>query len=242
MWTRRDDVLIFHACVPVDEHGTPLELEVDGVKRSGRDLMDELATVVRRAFRKGAEGRDSDADWLWYMWGSPRSPLFGKDKLATFEGHFVADKAAKEEKKNAYFDLIHDAEFTRRIGRLFGMGDDVLIVNGHVPVKVEKGEKPVKRGGNAVTIDGAFSEAYGDRGYTLVLAPDRIDLAEHSKFESVEQVVSSGADIVPKMTTIREYPSPRTIGDTHRGASIRRGISDLDMLVKAYEEGVVEEK
>lgn len=241
MWTTRDDVLIFHACVPVDGEGNSLELEVEGQKRSGRDLMDALSTIVRRAFRKGAEGRDADADWLWYMWGSPRSPLFGKDKLATFEGHFVADKAAKEEKKNAYFDLIHDAEFTKRIGRLFGMNDNVLIVNGHVPVKVEKGEKPVKRGGNAVTIDGAFSEAYGDRGYTLVLAPDRIDLAEHSKFESVEQVVSSGADIVPKMTTIREYPSPRTIGDTHRGHEIRRQIADLDKLVKAYEEGHVEE-
>ncbi|MFM9959091.1 MAG: fructose-bisphosphatase class III [Phycisphaerales bacterium] len=241
MWTSRDDVLIFHACVPVDEHGTPLELEVEGVKRSGRELMDALATVVRRAFRKGAEGRDSDADWLWYLWGSPRSPLFGKDKLATFESHFVADKAAREEKKNPYFELIHDAEFTRRIGRLFGMGDQVLIVNGHVPVKVEKGEKPVKRGGNAVTIDGAFSEAYGDRGYTLVLAPDRIDLAEHSKFESVDEVISTGADIVPKMTTIREYPSPRTMGDSHRGASIRRRIADLDALVRGYEEGVVKE-
>jgi len=51
------------------------------------------------------------------------------------------------------------------------MGDDALIVNGHVPVKVEKGEAPVKRGGNAVTIDGAFSEAYGDRGYTFVISP-----------------------------------------------------------------------
>jgi fructose-1,6-bisphosphatase-3 len=241
MWTTRDDVLIFHACVPVDETGTPQELEVEGVKRSGRDLMDALSTIVRRAFRKGAEGRDADADWLWYMWGSPRSPLFGKDKLATFESHFIADKAAREEKKNPYFELIHDAEFTKRIGHLFGCDDRVLIVNGHVPVKVEKGEKPVKRGGNAVTIDGAFSEAYGDRGYTLVLAPDRIDLAEHSKFESVDQVISTGADIVPKMTTIREYPSPRTIGDTHRGAAIRRQISDLEKLVIAYEEGLVEE-
>jgi len=242
MWTAREDVLIFHACVPVDADGTPQELEVNGVRRSGRDLMDALATIVRRAFRKGADGRDSDADWLWYMWGGPRSPLFGKDKLATFESHFVADKAAREEHKNPYFELIHDAEFTKRIGGLFGCDERVLIVNGHVPVKVEKGEKPVKRGGNAVTIDGAFSEAYGDRGYTLVLAPDRIDLAEHSKFESVQQVVATGADIVPKMTTIREYPSPRTIGDSHRGVLIRRQIADLEKLVKAYEEGLMLER
>lgn len=241
MWTRRDDVLIFHACVPVDDDGVPLELEVDGVKRSGRELMDALATVVRRAFRKGAEGRDTDADWLWYLWGSPRSPLFGKDKLATFETYFVADKAAREEKKNPYFELIHDPDFTRKIGRLFGCGDDVLVVNGHVPVKVEKGERPVKRGGNAVTIDGAFSEAYGDRGYTLIIAPDRIDLAEHSKFESVDKVIASGADIVPTVTTIRSYTSPRTVGDTRRGEEVRHTIAALEKLVRAYEEGLLSE-
>ena len=48
-----------------------------------------------------------------------------------------------------------------------------LIVNGHVPVKIEKGEAPLKRSGKAITIDGAFSEAYGDHGYTLVLEADR---------------------------------------------------------------------
>jgi len=38
-------------------------------------------------------------------------------------------------------------------------------------VKLEKGESPLKRCGKAITIDGAFSEAYGDHGYTLVIEP-----------------------------------------------------------------------
>ena len=46
-----------------------------------------------------------------------------------------------------------------------------MIVNGHVPVMVEKGERPLKDSRQAITIDGAFSEAYGDRGYTLILDP-----------------------------------------------------------------------
>ncbi len=237
MWTRRDDTLIFHACVPVDEKGEPLTLKVDGREVAGRELFDALTSVVRRAFRKGAEELDDDGDWMWYLWGGPRSPLFGKDKLATFENYFVADKDAHKEHKNAYFDLLHDADFCRRIGRLFGCGEDVLIVNGHVPVKVEKGEQPVKRGGNAVTIDGAFSEAYGDRGYTLVLRPEGISLAEHSPFKSVAEVIDSGADIVPKVTSIRRYPKARTTADTEAGAQIRRAIADLNLLVKAYEEG-----
>src|SRR5690606_31392955 len=149
MWTRRDEVLIFHACVPVNADGSLQSLTVDGREVAGREMMDALATVVRRAFRKRWVGLDEDADWLWYLWCGPRSPLFGKDKITTFESYFIADKATHKEQKNAYFDLMHDAGFIRGIGRLFGCGDDVLVVNGHVPVKVEKGEQPVKRGGNA---------------------------------------------------------------------------------------------
>ncbi len=242
MWTRRDDALIFHACVPVDVGGTPLPLNVDGTEHAGRDLMDALDSVVRRAFRKGAEGRDDDADWLYYMWGGPRSPLFGKDKLATFETYFIADKAVHKEHKNPYFELMHDAEFCRRIGRLFGAGDDVLIVNGHVPVKVEKGEQPVKKGGNAVTIDGAFSEAYGDRGYTLVLRPEGIHLAEHAPFTSIASVIDSGTDIVPKVTPLRQYQTHRTVGDTQRGEDVRRRVTSLEALVQAYEEGELIER
>jgi fructose-1,6-bisphosphatase-3 len=242
MWTRRDEVLFFHACVPVSEDGEPLSMKVDGVEQSGRGLFDALGSVVRRAMRKRWVGLDSDADWIWYLWGGPRSPLFGKDKLATFETSFIADKDAQKEKKNAYFDLMHDAGFIRKIGALFGVGPDVLVVNGHVPVKAEKGEQPVKKGGNAITIDGAFSEAYGDRGYTLVLRPDRIDLAEHAPFPGVDEAIHAGADIVPKNTTIRIHAQARTVGDTHDGEAIRKKITDLENLVRAYQEGLVRER
>ncbi len=219
----------------------PESLVVDGVERSGRELMDALASVCRRAVRKRWFALDDDADWIWYMWGGPKSPLFGKDKIATFETSFIADKEAQKEHKNAYFELMHDAAFIRKIGGLFGCGDDVLVVNGHVPVKVEKGEQPVKRGGNAITIDGAFSEAYGDRGYTLVLRPERIELAEHAPFEGVSAAVAHGADIVPKITTIRTYPRPHRVADTDAGDDTRRTIDDLEALVRAYQEGVVRE-
>lgn len=237
MWTKRDEVLLFHGCVPVDNAGTPLAVTVDGQSVAGRELMDALGRVVRRAVRKGWVGLDDDADWVWYLWGCPRSPLFGKDKMATFEGYFIEDKAAGKEKKNPYFEMIHDPEFVRRIGRLFDCGDDVLIVNGHVPVKMEKGEAPVKRGGNAITIDGAFSAAYGDRGYTLVLRPDCIELAAHAPFEGVEASITTGADIVPTISTIRRYPKERTIGDTGEGVRMRRHMEDLERLVEAYEGG-----
>jgi fructose-1,6-bisphosphatase-3 len=241
MWTTRDEVLMFHACVPVNQDGSLQSLRVDGREVAGRDLLDALGSVVRRVVRKKWFGVDDDADWLWYLWCGPKSPLFGKDKMTTFENHFIADKEAQKEPKNAYFDLMHDATFIRKIGSIFGCNENVLVVNGHVPVKAEKGEDPVKRGGNAITIDGAFSQAYGDRGYTLVIKPDRIDLAEHAPFTGVADVVKSGADIVPKITTIRKEPLPRTIARTQEGSMLQRRIDDLDALVRAFEEGVVVE-
>lgn len=241
MWTTRDEVLLFHACVPVDKEGHPAHLNVDGRNLAGRELMDALGSVVRRAMRKRWTGLDADGDWIWYLWGGPLSPLFGKDKITTFESSFVADKETHKEHKNPYFDLLHDADFVRRTGALFGMNDDVLIVNGHVPVKIEKGEQPIKKGGNAITIDGAFSEAYGDRGYTLVLQPEGIDLAEHAPFEGVDKVITHGSDIVPKVAPVRAYPAPRIVAKSAAGARITRTIADLESLVLAFQEGLVAE-
>jgi len=238
----RDHTLIFHGCVPVDAKGNFLSLNVDGAECAGGKLFAALESVVCRAFRKGAAAVGEDADWFWYLWSGPRSPLFGKDKMTTFESYFVEDKNTHEETKNPYFQFIHDTEFCRRVAAELGVERDALIVNGHVPVRVEKGEDPVKRGGNAVTIDGAFSEAYGDRGYTLILAPDRIALAEHHHFESIEGAITSGADIVPKVMTVRAYPQPRLIADTEEGGAMRLRIAALEQLITAYEEGVLHER
>ncbi len=210
MWQRRDPALIFHGCLPVDASGKPLPLNVDAKECVGRQLMDALEMVVHRAFGSGGGNAGADADWFWYLRCGPRSPLSGVDKVAAFEGYFVADAAAKKKIRNPYFQLINDANFCKRIGKDFGMSDDVLIVNGHVPVKIEQGENPVKRGGNAVTIDGAFSEAYGDRGYTLILDAAGISLAEHAHFQSIQQVIEKGIDMVPTLTSLRTYDPPRT--------------------------------
>lgn len=242
MWLRRDHALIFHGCVPVDGNGDFVSLEINGEPQSGRAMFDALDSVVRSSFRKGAASVGNEADWFWYLWTGPKSPLFGKDRMATFETYFVENKETHAEKKNPYFKLIHESEFCRCITSEFDIFEDGLIVNGHVPVKVEKGETPVKKSGDAVTIDGAFSEAYGDRGYTLILAPERIALAEHHHFESISEAITIGADIIPKVSNIRSYETPRLVGDTEEGDEIRKKIAALERLALAYEEGVLLER
>lgn len=239
MWVRRDHNLIFHACVPVDERGEFMEFPIDGEPRCGRELFDAFNRVVQRAFR---HQREADLDLLWYLWGGPLSPWFGKDKMATFEGYFVADPKTHVETKNPYFKLIHDPEFCRKILREFGIDDPQgLIVNGHVPVKIEHGESPLKRSGLAVTIDGAFSEAYGDKGYSLVLDSSRTYLAQHHHFESISDAITSGADIIPTIQEIRVFDRPRVVGDTERGEDLRVHIELLEKLIAAYRENIVRE-
>jgi fructose-1,6-bisphosphatase-3 len=111
---------------------------------------------------------------------------------------------------------------------------DGLIVNGHVPVAVEKGESPIKRSGKAITIDGAFSESYGDHGFTLVLEPHRTILAEHHHFESVEAAILHGADIIPSITVVREWDRPKRVADSRRGRRIKSRIRELERLIEAY--------
>lgn len=234
MLLARDHNLIFHGCVPVDDDGEMLSFPVDGTPLKGKPLMVALERVVHRAFR---ERKPKDLDILWYLWTGARSPLFGKDRMATFESYYVHDEQARKENKNAYFKLANDAEFCERLFRELG-GDSSIgfIVNGHVPVKLEKGEQPLKKSGKAITIDGAFSEAYGDRGYTLILDANRTALAEHHHFDSVASAVAAGADIVPKVTDLRRFDEPRLVGDTETGAGIRAEIAALHELIRAYED------
>ena len=133
--------------------------------------------------------------------------------------------------------------FCDRILKEFGVDPARgLIVNGHVPVKIEKGESPLKRSGKAITIDGAFSEAYGDHGYTLVLEPERTLLAKHHHFESVEAAVRDGVDIIPAVTELRREEQPRRVGDTERGEEIRRMVGWLERLAEAYRSNQLREE
>ncbi len=242
MVLRRDLCAIFHGCVPVDEAGAPLAFEIDGEPRRGQALFDAFEVVVQRAFRAGASASEADRDLLFYLWTGPRSPCFGKDRMTTFETYFLADPATHQETKNPYFQLIHDAAFCARM--LTELGVDPVhgfLINGHVPVKLEAGEAPIKRSGRAITIDGAFAAAYGDKGFSLVLDAQRMYLAQHHHFESVEAAVLRHADIVPTVSDVVVYERPRTVGDTETGDQIRAEIALLEELVRGFAAKLVPE-
>ncbi|MEO6776627.1 MAG: fructose-bisphosphatase class III [Kofleriaceae bacterium] len=233
MWLRRDRCAIFHGCVPVDAQGTFLPFTVDGVARSGRALFEALDVVIQRGVRERAM---ADLDLIFYLWTGPLSPCFGKDKMATFESYFVADKTTQEERKNPYFALLHDKAFCARVLADFGVDPERgFIINGHVPVKLDAGETPIKRSGRAITIDGAFAAAYGDKGFSLVLDAHRIYLAQHAHFDGPAAAVSRHADIVPTVSDVEIYAVPRRVADTELGEALREEITAIEALVTAFE-------
>ena len=240
MSLQRDQHLIFHGCVPCDEKGTFLPMIIDGQPLCGREMFEAIEKMVMRSLE---ERRPKDLDMLWYLWSGPRSPLFGKDRIATLERDFIEDKKSHHETKDPYFALIHEEWFCDRVLAEFGVNPALgLIVNGHVPVKIENGESPLKRSGKAITIDGAFSEAYGDHGFTLVLEASQTVLAKHHHFESVEAAVREGVDIVPQVSVIRSWDKPRRMANTERGAELRCEIDMLQRLVELYRSNDLRQK
>lgn len=235
----RDEALIFHACVPTNPDGSFRETTIGEKSLSGGPLFHELEQIIRQTYRQGAHSVSQDLDYYYWLWAHPDSPLFGKSRMTTFERYFIEDPETHRENKDPYFQKIHDPGFVHQIGRAFGMDQNVLVINGHVPVKVEEGEDPVKNGGNAVTIDGAFSESYGDHGYTLVMGPNAIRLAEHSHFESIDHFLDCDDDMIPKLRILREYDSPRTFSQTREANDLQAQLSSLNHLLQAYRSGTI---
>src|SRR5271157_2482491 len=133
----REGHLIFHGCVPVDERGDYLPMAVRGRPYRGKALFNAIEREVYRLVDRPSAAPD-DLDLFWYLWSGPQSPLFGKDRITTFERDLIADPATHHETNNPYFRLIHEAWFCEKILAEFGVDPvEGMIVNGHVPVKVE---------------------------------------------------------------------------------------------------------
>ncbi|MCR5099759.1 MAG: fructose-1,6-bisphosphatase [Butyrivibrio sp.] len=240
--------LLFHGCVPLDEKGQLKEVEIDGKKYKGRALYDALEQMLRKGYYAiDPEEKRKGMDMLWYTWCHTNSPVFGKDKMATFERYFVADKSTHVEKKNPYYTWYDKDETVTMILKEFGLDSpESHIINGHVPVEAKKGELPVKCGGRLIVIDGGFSRAYqpktGIAGYTLTYNSYGFLLAAHEPFESIEKAVESGSDIHSDTVLIQQVAKRKMVADTDNGEAIRQNIIELEKLLEAYRTGAIVEK
>ena len=178
LYTISGNNLLFHACVPLNPDGTLKQVEIFGQTLAGRALYDAVDGWVRDAFAAtDPEAKKRGLDSLWYLWLGEGSPLFAKSKMATLEIYLIADKDAQKEVKNSFYSLLDDEQAMGRIFEAFDLDPaQSRIVCGHVPVKVAKGEDPVRCGGHVLIIDGGMSRAYqstsGIGGFVLASCPE----------------------------------------------------------------------
>ena len=145
--------LLFHGCVPMEANGEFSKINVLGKLISGKEYFDYIEKIANKAYFDGQNNKDA-VDFMWYLWCGPKSPLFGKEKAATFERYFVEEKETHKEEKNPYFTLIENEEICDKILKEFGLETkNSHIINGHVPVKEKDGESPIKANGKLLVID-----------------------------------------------------------------------------------------
>lgn len=240
--------LLYHGCVPLNDDGSLRKVKIYGKSYQGRTLYDVMESYVRKGFfAVDPDEKKKGRDLMWYIWQGANSPLFGKDKMATFERYFLAEKELWKEKKNAYYLLLEDENVMNGILDEFGLDREIShIINGHVPVKTKNGENPVKCGGKVLVIDGGFSKAYqketGIAGYTLVYNSYGLLLVAHEPFESTEAAIKKENDIHSETVVVTRVNERRLVGDTDAGRKLKEQIKDLEWLLSSYRNGQIIEK
>jgi len=249
MYLRYNNNLLLHGCLPMNDDGSFSSMKMGGKMLSGKNLIDQFDVLARKAFftRNDKKPDLSAQDHMWYLWCGPESPLFGKKKMATFERYFIADKLTHKEGKNAYFILNDNEDVCKTILNEFELDAETAhIVNGHVPVKVNKGESPIKANGKLLVIDGGMSAAYqkvtGISGYTLIYNSYGLILVAHEAFESRQRAIEHETDILSNVTYLEQNARRKTVADTDNGKALHQNIIDLEMLLAAYRKGLIKEK
>ena len=241
--------LLYHGCVPLDEKGNFRKVKIGSKQYSGKELYDVLEYYARKGYyeQDNREEHEYGKDIMWYIWSNENSPVYGKEKMATFERYFIADKEVQIERKDHYYRLIEREDVVNNILKQFGVDiEKGHIINGHMPVHVKEGESPVKCNGKVMIIDGGFSKAYrgttGIAGYTLIYNSRGLRLVSHETFTSTEDVIEKEID-VHSDTVIREVSAQRErVIDTETGRQLKEQISDLEKLLHAYRTGQILEK
>ena len=240
LYTRCNGNLLFHGCVPLNEAGTLRTLTFDGKEYSGRDYFDYCDHRARHAYIRGDQ---RSLDFMYFLWCGRISPGSGRE-FKTFERALVPDESTWKEPSDPYYKYIDDPEVCEMILREFHLDPQRgHIINGHVPVKVRKGESPVKAGGKAIIIDGGFCKAYhkktGISGYTLISNSRGLRLLEHKRIADVREALRENQDIESVSETVELQTIRTTVGDTDKGKEIQDEITDLYNLLLAYQNGLI---
>ncbi len=240
--------LLFHGCIPMDEEGKLLTFSIGGKERSGRAFMDYADRLARKAYydKRGTPERRFGLDFLWWLWAGRNSPIYGRDRMTTFERRFIRDESTWTEPKNPYYAYYNDPAVCGMLLAEFGLtGAHSHIINGHVPVRAGKGESPIKGGGRLLVIDGGFSKAYqptsGIAGYTLLFNSRHFRMVSHQPFPGKWNAIHRNDDIENDSVIFETLTERMHVVHTDEGRELQLHVNDLMDLLSAYRSGAVTE-
>ena len=240
--------LLFHGCIPMTADGKLMSFTIGGHERSGRDFLNYAEKAARKAYydAPGSTERQLGMDFLWWLWAGRNSPIFGRDRMTTFERRLIKDESAWTEPKNSYYALYQDPAVCDMLLKEFGLeGPHCHIINGHIPVKAKKGESPIKGGGKLVVIDGGFCKAYqptsGIAGYTLIFNSWCFRIVSHQPFAGRQDAIANNHDIANSSDVFERLGSRMRISQTDIGRTLQAQSDDLCLLLEAYRSGAVTE-
>ncbi len=240
--------LLFHGCIPMASDGALMEFTIGGKARRGREFLNYAEKTARKAYydKRGSEERQFGMDFLWWLWAGRNSPIFGRDRMTTFERRFIADESTWAEPKNPYYTYYQDSAVCQMLLGEFGLtGPHSHIINGHVPVKAKKGESPIKGGGKLIVIDGGFSKAYqatsGIAGYTLIFSSRHFRIVSHQPFEGRRAAVTRNHDIANDSVIFEKMETRMKVAETDEGRQLQARVDELKALLDAYRTGAVTE-
>ena len=114
-----------------------------------------------------------------------------------------------------------------------------------MPVKIKKGESPIKANGRIFVIDGGMSKAYqsttGIAGYTLIYNSERMALSCHDPFVTVSEAIRSEVDIHSTQQIVYTPARRKRVADTDVGKTLIERIADLEQLLAAYRSGTIKQ-
>ena len=240
--------LLFHGCIPMTDDKQLLTFHLGGKERSGKEFLDYAESTARKAYydKRGTPERKYGLDFMWWLWAGRNSPIFGRDRMTTFERRFILDETSWNEPKNVYYTYYNERAVCEMLLEEFGLiGEHCHILNGHVPVKAKKGESPIKGDGKLIVIDGGFCKAYqptsGIAGYTLIFNSRNLRIISHEPFEGRRKAIHENHDIANESIIFEKMQSRIKIAQTDQGRELQSRVDDLMMLLDAYRSGAVKE-
>lgn len=233
-----NDNLIYHGCIPLKENGDFQEVRILGESLKSKAYLDKIDYLVRKVC-KGAATTE-ELDYMYYLWSGFNSPFTGRI-YKTFELKFLTNKELQKEPRNPYYNHRNNPQICDMILSDFGVSTSKgHIINGHLPVKTIKGEKPILADGKLIIIDGGFCKAYHEKtgiaGYTLIANSHGMRIKAHGDFTSIDDVITNNSDIMSESKIIETSKSRIHVKDTDNGKIIENKVESLVQLLKLYRE------